>query len=103
MIPPGRPRGLGRGLEAVFPAGIGLTELDVGRVQPNPRQPRAKIDAVSLQELADSIREHGVLQPLVVSQEGDSYVLIAGERRWRAAQLAGLRTVPALVRETAPE
>jgi ParB family chromosome partitioning protein len=75
----------------------------VARVSPNPHQPRHAVSEESLQELVASIREHGVIQPLVVTQVGDEYQLIAGERRWRAAQLAGLASVPALVKETTPQ
>ena len=95
--------GLGRGLSALIPRGPGgVTEVDVARIHPNPHQPRLGMNELALQELANSIRQHGVLQPLIVSRAEDGYVLIAGERRWRAAQLAGLRTVPVLLRETTP-
>jgi ParB family chromosome partitioning protein len=77
-----------------------MQQIPVTSVEPNPAQPRANFDATTLQELADSIRELGVLQPLLVRRIGDTYELIAGERRWRAAQLAGLETVPALLIET---
>jgi ParB family chromosome partitioning protein len=72
-------------------------------VSTNPHQPRQTISEDSLSELVASIREHGVIQPLVVTQVGGEYQLIAGERRWRAAQLAGLTTVPAIVKETTPQ
>jgi ParB family transcriptional regulator, chromosome partitioning protein len=102
----GRPRGLGRGLGALIPRSTaGLVELELAQIRPNPEQPRLAIDEAALEELAASIREHGLLQPILVSQaddEPDSYVLIAGERRWRAAQRAGLRTIPALVKQAAP-
>lgn len=98
-----RERGLGRGLGALIPRGDGgLIELDLDLISPNPRQPRWHIDEVSLAELADSIREHGVLQPLIVTRSGAAYTLVAGERRWRAARLAGLRRVPALVKDATP-
>jgi ParB family chromosome partitioning protein len=99
-------RALGRGLDALIPAAesqAGAAEIPVARVSPNPHQPRQAISEESLGELVDSIREHGVIQPLVVTQVGDEYQLIAGERRWRAAQLAGLTTVPAIVKETTPQ
>jgi len=99
-------RALGRGLDALIPSAetkAGAIEIPVARVSPNPHQPRQAIDDESLSQLAASIREHGVIQPLVVTQVGDAYQLIAGERRWRAAQLAGLTTVPALVKETTPQ
>ena len=99
-------RALGRGLDALIPAAesqAGAAEIPVARVSPNPHQPRQTISEESLVELVDSIRKHGVIQPLVVTQVGDEYQLIAGERRWRAAQLAGLTTVPAIVKETTPQ
>jgi ParB family chromosome partitioning protein len=101
---------LGRGLGALIPpaetdaeAGLaesGLVEIPVTQVVPNPHQPRQAMAPDALAELAASIRAHGVIQPLVVTRSGDSYQLIAGERRWRAAQLAGLHSVPAIVKET---
>ena len=97
-------RGLGRGLGALIPRGTGgLTEVDLDRVIPNPRQPRTSIKQAELEELAESIREHGILQPLLVAKSGADYMLVAGERRWRAARLAGLRTVPVLVKDTTPQ
>ena len=101
-----RKRALGRGLDALIPTTevkAGATEIPIVRVSPNPHQPRQAISEESLAELAASIREHGVIQPLVVTQVGDGYQIIAGERRWRAAQLAGLTTVPALIKETTPQ
>jgi ParB family chromosome partitioning protein len=97
--------GLGRGLEALIPrATVGLREVPVEAIRPNPWQPRTHFDERELEELAQSIREHGVLQPVLVSQQADgSYQLITGERRWRAVQLAGLPTVPALVKEVTPQ
>ena len=83
----GRPRG-------------GVRNVDVDRITPNPEQPRLSFDETSLEELAASIREHGVLQPILVRPlDGGSYQLIAGERRWRASKAAGLDTIPALVEE----
>ncbi|MCG6949288.1 MAG: ParB/RepB/Spo0J family partition protein [Acidobacteria bacterium] len=95
---------LGRGLKALIPdaptARAGFAEIPVSRIEPNPQQPRQVFDAGALEELAASIRRHGVLQPVVVSEGGpDRYVLITGERRLRAARLAGLETVPAVIRE----
>ncbi len=100
--------GLGRGLEAIIPTrsagtAAGLVEIDPERISPNPRQPRTTIDEAALSELADSIREHGILQPLIVTRSGSDYTLIAGERRWRAAKLAGLERVPALVKDSSPQ
>ncbi|MDP2871275.1 MAG: ParB/RepB/Spo0J family partition protein [Bacillota bacterium] len=95
-------RGLGRGLEAILGAAVAgpdeLRNIPVGDVDPNPHQPRSGFDEQRLQELAASIREHGVVQPVLVRPIGDRFELVAGERRWRAAQVAGLETVPAMVR-----
>ena len=99
-------RSLGRGLDALIPVAestAGAAEIPIARVSPNPHQPRQAISEESLVELVASIREHGVIQPLVVTQIGDDYQLIAGERRWRAAQLAGLTTLPAIIKETTPQ
>jgi ParB family transcriptional regulator, chromosome partitioning protein len=104
-----RPGGLGRGLGALIPpgaaehrspGGTGFQELSIAAIRPNPYQPRDAFDEEALGALADSIREVGLLQPVLVRPAGDGYELIAGERRWRAAQRVGLRTIPALVRET---
>lgn len=96
-------RGLGRGLEALLPSIDGdsepLLSLEVKRMVPQLNQPRKKFEEDALQELVDSIKEHGVLQPVLVRPKGDNYEIIAGERRWRAAQLAGLDSLPALVKE----
>ncbi len=96
--------GLGRGLDALIPRGAGgLQEIEIDRISPNPQQPRQQIDPAALEELAASIRQHGLLQPLVVTRSGSGYSIVAGERRWRAARAAGLTTVPAIVKETSPE
>lgn len=101
--------GLGKGLGALIPAGGtepgegaggGLTEIAVSAIQPNQYQPRSTFEEESLAELADSIREVGLLQPVLVRPAGDGYELIAGERRWRAARRLGMQTIPALVRTT---
>jgi ParB family transcriptional regulator, chromosome partitioning protein len=95
--------GLGRGLSALIPGATeegGLVEVPVGAIAPNPRQPRESFDEESLGALAASIREVGVLQPIVVRRRDRGYELVAGERRLRAARLAGLATVPAVFRET---
>lgn len=100
-----RPGGLGRGLSALIPAAgpgtSGLVTLQVGAISPNPRQPREVFDDEPLAELAHSLREVGMLQPVVVRPLGEGqYELVAGERRLRAARMAGLDEVPAVVRET---
>ncbi len=99
-------RGLGRGLEALIPAPepeSGVREVPVGLIRPNPSQPRNRIPPDGLEDLAASIRTHGVVQPLLARRDGEEYILVAGERRWRAAQMAGLATVPVLVRDTSPD
>ncbi len=78
---------------------VGLTEIDIDRIQRGKYQPRQVFDQESLQELADSIGVQGIVQPIVVRPEGSHFELVAGERRWRAAQLAGLKKVPAVIRE----
>lgn len=99
----GQRGGLGRGLEALIPRGDrGVLQVDTASIRPNPRQPRESLDRAALDELAESIRQHGVIQPLIVSVSDDGYTLIAGERRWRAARLAGLETVPVIVKEVTP-
>ncbi len=97
-----RRSGLGRGLGALIPAGTGrnLEYISLGDIQPNLRQPRTDFDRESLDSLTESIRRVGVLQPVVLRPQGDGYALVAGERRWRAAQAAGLEEIPALIRET---
>ena len=109
---PERRKGLGKGLDALIPmdepvqgeAGSeGALEVPLDNVIPNPHQPRTVIRDQDLVELAASIEAHGVIQPLIVAREGDGYVLIAGERRWRAARLAGLAAVPVVVKDAAPQ
>ena len=95
-------RGLGRGLEALIPMsrdGAMVPQMiAIDQIRPSRLQVRTRFDAEPLGELAESIRQHGVLQPLLVRRHHDGYELIAGERRWRAARLAGLSSVPAVVR-----
>lgn len=96
-----RTSGLGRGLAALIPQRdetAASIELPISSISHNPYQPRKRFEQVALAELADSISEHGVLQPILVTPSADGYRLIAGERRLRAAQLAGLDRIPALVR-----
>lgn len=118
-------KGLGRGLDALFadeasiinqvkgdtntkaetgPASDDLDEnkiyyIDLNEIKPNEDQPRIKFDESKLQELADSIKTNGVIQPLIVRKESSGYSLVAGERRWRAARLAGLNSVPCIIRD----
>lgn len=120
--------GLGRGLDALFPektvhskqeekpvqkavsaddekeketktAGSGIKTVKISKVEPNREQPRKKFDEDALLELSESIKQHGILQPLLVSDKKDYYELIAGERRWRAAKMAGLKEVPVIIKE----
>ncbi|HVL52175.1 MAG TPA: ParB/RepB/Spo0J family partition protein [Actinomycetota bacterium] len=93
--------GLGRGLGALIPAGAtSLEELAPSAIVPNSRQPRKQFDPEALSTLSTSIRQLGLLQPVVVRRRGPGYELVMGERRWRAAQQAGLSTIPALVIDT---
>ncbi len=101
---------LGKGLSALIPdepppaERTGLVEIDVDRLAPSDYQPRTAMDAARLEELAASIKANGVIQPIVVRKAGDGYRIIAGERRWRAAQIAGLTRVPVVVKEmTGPD
>lgn len=107
----GKRRALGRGLDALIPTGspevatssgvtdTALLRIPVDRVRPNPFQPRQQFDDTELEELASSIRANGLLQPIVVRAKGAEYELVAGERRLRAAQRAGLQEIPAIVRQ----
>lgn len=107
-------RSLGRGLNALIPSGVetvtsadevgaGVQTVPITAIQPNPHQPRTVMDAEKLAELTLSIKEHGLIQPLIVTQNGDQYTLIAGERRWRASQQAGLVEVPVIIKEATPQ
>jgi len=100
--------GLGKGLGSLIPedfdtsmlveSGERIQKIAVGSLTPNPEQPRTTFDTVALSELASSIKQYGIVQPLVVSPYEGGYIIIAGERRWRASKLAGLKNVPAIVR-----
>jgi ParB family transcriptional regulator, chromosome partitioning protein len=99
--------GLGRGLSALIPgapeageASTGLLEVPANAIAPNPKQPRSRFDDDTLKELAASIREVGILQPIVVRRTGQGYEVVTGERRLRAAKLAGLATVPVVLRDS---
>ena len=106
-------RALGRGLSALIPqasvplqgdlpSSTGIVRLPIENILRDPAQPRKAFDEAKLRELAESIRTQGVIQPVLVRRDGTDYRLIAGERRWRAAQLAGLQEVPAVVRDVTP-
>jgi len=102
-------RGLGRGLDALLstkadiPDGDEMQEIEIQKVIARKNQPRSVFNGDSLQELANSIREHGVLQPILVKPKGEEYEIVAGERRWRAAYLAGIEKIPAIIKEISKE
>ena len=102
---PERTQGLGRGLASLIPqrtvAQPTTVDIAISRIQPNPHQPRKRFDADQLASLTESITEHGVLQPILVTETIDGYQLVAGERRLRAAQAAGLERIPAVIRQLA--
>src|SRR5689334_11036002 len=94
---------LGRGLDALIPSlsvndDDKVTEVSLQQLRPNPYQPRKNFDEQSIQELAESIKQHGVIQPIIVRSVVKGYEIIAGERRYRASQLLGLATIPAVIR-----
>lgn len=97
-------KALGKGLKAFIPEEYGIlkeeryADLEIEKLKPNPLQPRLKFDKESLDGLARSIKESGVLQPVIVVSEGNHYRIVVGERRWRAAQKVGLRKIPSLIR-----
>jgi len=98
-------RGLGKGLGALIPqggiftGGRSIVNLDINNVVPNPRQPRTAFNKESLEELSASVKEQGVIEPILVRMRAGKYELVAGERRWRAARLAGLKLIPSIVKE----
>ena len=100
-------KGLGKGLSALFGENIKvnskpmeeMAEIRLSDIVPNPTQPRTEFDEEALEELADSIRQLGLIQPITVKRDGDKYIIISGERRWRASEKAGLKSMPAYIRE----
>ena len=84
--------------ENITKIGGAQTELELSKIYPNPNQPRKNFDQKALKELADSIKVHGLIQPIIVNESGDKYMIIAGERRWRACQMAGLTAVPVIIK-----
>lgn len=95
-------KGLGKGLDALFAEEEdkqGITEVKITDVMPNKNQPRKSFDEEKLAALSESIKEHGLIQPIIVTQNGDGYTIVAGERRWRAAKKAGIKKIPVLVRD----
>lgn len=101
-------KGLGKGLGAILDSenilseSSGISELKVNDIEPNREQPRKNFDQEKLQSLAESIAQHGVVQPIIVKKQDKGYSIIAGERRWRAAKLAGLKTIPAIIKDLSP-
>lgn len=107
-------KGLGKGLDIMIPEKIESVEeksenvsretmIHINDIEPNKSQPRKRFDEDALQELADSIKQFGVIQPLILQKHGRLYEIIAGERRWRAARLAGLKEVPAIIKDYSPQ
>ena len=105
-------KGLGRGLDSIFGTEkiavkatpmTQMMELAIEDIIPNPSQPRTQFDDEALNELAESIKQLGVIQPITVRKQGDKYIIISGERRWRASQQAGLKTLPAYIRDVDDE
>src|SRR5271154_3114467 len=104
-------RALGKGLTALLPTNVApaqptaeaTSRIGINEIDPNPVQPRHDFDAIRLEELANSIRVNGVIQPLVVRRSDSRYQLVAGERRWRAAKLAGLETIPVVIQNIPDE
>ncbi len=95
--------GLGKGLDALLPSSEpeakGVAEIKINSIEPNDWQPRRAFNDAKLAQLAQSIKQHGIVQPIIVRKDGDVYKIVAGERRWRAAKMAGLTTVPAVIKD----
>ena len=94
----------GRGLEALISrteniSEKGVAEIDINKISPNREQPRSVFDEEALEELASSIKQVGVIQPVILAKDGDYYRIIAGERRWRAAKIAGIEKIPAIIKD----
>lgn len=98
-------KGLGKGLgalldsENILSEASGISEIKINDIEPNQSQPRKSFDQEKLQALADSISQHGVVQPIIVKKKDKGYSIVAGERRWRAAKIAGLKTIPAIIKD----
>ncbi len=97
-------KGLGKGLGALISTAeaddiSGVKELRINEIEPNAGQPRKHFNDEKLAQLAESIKQHGVVQPLIVQKDGNTYKIVAGERRWRASRLAGLQTIPVIIRD----
>ncbi len=112
-------RGLGKGLDSMIPEKIDRTKpaavkkqddnvsretlININEIEPNKGQPRKNFDEDAIQELADSIKQYGIIQPLILQKKDKYYVIVAGERRWRAAKLAGLKKIPAIIKDYSPQ
>ncbi|NLP34174.1 MAG: ParB/RepB/Spo0J family partition protein [Clostridiales bacterium] len=108
-------KGLGKGLDSMIPGPVVTkktekennvsreTLININQIEPNKSQPRKNFDEDALQELADSIKQYGVIQPLILQKRDNHYEIIAGERRWRASRIAGLKEVPAIIKEYSPQ
>lgn len=111
-------RGLGKGLDSMIPEKIETkkedsknkdeivsreTLISINEIEPNKNQPRKNFDEDGIHELAESIKQHGIIQPLILQQKGNYYTIVAGERRWRAARQAGLKKVPAIIKDYTPQ
>jgi len=112
-------KGLGKGLDSMIPEKVEgnakveaknneenvsrETYININEIEPNKAQPRKSFDEDAIQELADSIKQYGVIQPLILQKKGKYYIIVAGERRWRAARLAGLKKVPAIIKDYSPQ
>ncbi|MEA3493926.1 MAG: ParB/RepB/Spo0J family partition protein [Candidatus Margulisiibacteriota bacterium] len=109
MMDNSKKRGLGKGLsalipkKAIFAGGRTIVNIDIGKIYPNPRQPRTEFPKDALKELSDSIKEQGVIEPILTRMRAGRYELVAGERRWRAAKLAGLTLVPSIIKDFTDE
>jgi ParB family chromosome partitioning protein len=98
-------KALGKGLSALIPEDLEkedyerIREIDIDLISPNPNQPRRVFEQDKLDELTESIKKYGVIQPIILRKEGDLYTIIAGERRWRACKNANIKTIPSIVRD----
>jgi ParB-like partition proteins len=99
MVKKGLGKGLGALIDTVDTDELGIKQLKLNDIEPNSGQPRKHFNDEKLEQLADSIRQHGIVQPLIVKKEDNTYKIVAGERRWRAARIAGLDTVPVIIKD----
>jgi ParB family transcriptional regulator, chromosome partitioning protein len=99
MMKKGLGKGLGALIESESSEGMGIKELKINEIEPNLNQPRKQFDDEKLVQLSESIKQHGIVQPIIVKREDDTYRIVAGERRWRAARIAGFTKVPVIIKE----